>query len=807
MTTSIPAVVTFSDPHWHSLSICILDGKIAEDIAGEACRILVMSWRECEASEKSECYFLFHSHEGELAASSAAGETPSRTAISNARNEKPYGYWDIDVHSKSGAARKMIPKDTSEATITIAKRHISAAIRNFLQDIPDIAAPIVANRLTLLERKFLLGRPWRLQAINAYPWLRPILVAATSSEQNQDLARFNAITEAIDAGKKLAPILQRTLGAHRHVLKTLNAMPPWHPRSFRELLNSDCRPDVIACYLMKIAPEKHPDASDWPKFLLIIRWVRMVWERHGNGLKSEEEKNKVVLPFLTSIIWRAQQQRPRELPGISSLNWLTLLRNSILGAHPLRGSILRGNIGHFNVIMPAETWAVLQALMVHPSDLAAEGRRWSRRSAPAVRHSLLSEFGKHSLPLVIDHAEALSNGYLLQPVRTAAELIRQSGNAQNCLAYYLPDILHCRSVVFAIKTRQGELAGHAEIFQDDDGYRTRECRAIRNQVLGKRLDKAVGIGLDQIILLLNSRGFLSRHKNNILLAEQIRNSIHRIEEDIHVDDANKLMNKAFISFGFVHDSSETNLVSEIEHAIKIERPWLAYELVERRPPPPSALCSEVSLSIGRVETRVWPYEILLPTADDMPDLLVEHFRSFFHSRLHEDVGSAFIRAWLGSFSLNFKESWRIINNAAAFSRSQIDQLLLVFIGEGHEFATLVEKEVLSLLKLSAAMIIKTLLMYRWYGHAPHISESYLIRAILDGAVIRGLRSYLDDISLIEWQNCSLAAYVFRHVLPISHPAWEIGERCNSRIGKSREKVQDTGITCVHVQQSVTDKVR
>jgi len=764
---------------YRSCEISIFEGAEAESLFNEPCRVLLVTWKGINPKQRNEI-FLAHTADGHLAFGCYFYRKDRGEALRLAKdNIPPYSRRDVDI-APEAIAREMLWGYEVEASLEGAYTEICGTVKQFLAQIPQdeaLSRVQIGRVLTLSERAFLFKSLWRVQAVNAYPFLLPLLV--TQEEP------FEAVLFIIDAGKKYLPLLQNIFKVSVYVLRTLGKAPAVRPASHPEAYFSGLLFDqVVVGALAKIPPEKHPDRDSWPTFIRIKNLVSTLWLTQGDSDLPEADKNRIVLPVLIKHVWLALLRRDRnEFPEQIQHSWLTEVRTIVRQSHPFGGRLLVGNLDGQEIILPSEVWVVVACLLCHPSDLNAAASRWNNRVL-ASRDEIGSSFPASPLPVPIENDVLLSSGYRLAPIRTVPELVRQSAVARNCLPLYLSEIYSRTSVIFSIQDAGG-LLGHVEIKQSYccDGFEIGAQRATHNDDLPQEIEAALQAPLGEICLRLNASDFSVPSDEELSLAAQAELVIQKAKLSTLSDVAGRMMDRAVRRFKLGSPNNDEHISIEISRLMKCGDLALARKLAVEHGATYSRkaiIQHQHDLESGFDQPSNYP----LPHGGDFPTCLVSPFLPLLSSKFHLGDSQAIARLLLGSYSLDFYDKRKVFENYPTLSQFQIDALRDVWIKEFNEFQDIHKEEYRyrrnkhELLKLSAMTLMNTLLLVKWYdiNNSDPAHETAQIIFVLKQASRRGLFAQLNSIADSWWKDEPICAYVYRHILPHTHPAWAIGER-------------------------------
>ncbi len=153
-------------------------------------------------------------------------------------------------------------------------------------------------------------------------------------------------------------------------------------------------------------------------------------------------------------------------------------------------------------------------------------------------------------------------------------------------------------------------------------------------------------------------------------------------------------------------------------------------------------------------------------ADDFPLCLVQRLTDTGRGEFDAQLA----RALLASFSLSFHEKVRVVETS--LTRFQHDQLMKVFEDEAGTFAHLYQEHPTDVLKLIANQVFSGFMLGRYFGLNPRDElEDALARRMVRRAVRRGVLPNLERLPDPVWRNQALLSWLWRHALPVEHPAW------------------------------------
>lgn len=758
------------DPLWVRCDVRRIDGDDSAAMIGEPGQLLLVTWHR--RTRRQQCYFALLRRNGDLLVGQCAGKLTAK-AVAKAHACMAISPGLVPAPSIDDP-KAMIPPDVDALTRVFADAQIGLFAQPFFDDVARRLAEDIGRDLLADERNFLFVHPWRMQAVRIYPFLLPLLVLAGKAEPGEEVNRFLAVTTAIDKGEMLHPILQRMLGVPSATLKAMRTLPSRLPVSKEAESLSFLRPDRVAPFLAGIPPEKLPIDRQWLQFLDLIAWVESIWQYHGGGASDSVDTDRIVVEFLTAGAWLELLQRPRALPSLWDLDWIDDLLRSIRTTHPWRGRLLRGSISGQDVVLPVESWAVVHALRRHPADLGrSERNRWGRRAYQPVRAALLDAFGDRRLPVAVDRPVVIPGGYTLAPVPTVRALVSQSEVARNCLSDYLPGIMHRHTTIFAINRDDGTLVGHAELCLQEGRFVPGQRAALYNRPLPSDLDDAVENSLERLGETLGDHPRPVDDEDQ-LVAERARNLIHAVEARIHADAARQQLGLATLAFGLSECPSEASRIAEIENSLAGN----AYHLACLRAlDHASGLSTQPRQPSQSLSDQTTESDFPLPVGGDVPDGIVLFVHGHLPSRRDNMKATlALVRACLGSYSLCFSQAHSVCAQLPLLAQVQIDALADTFREESSDLGHWLHGEPLAIANLAAQMVLRCFVLLRWLGHkiSPG-QEAAWICHMLARPIRFGLTDWLLSIPMESWHEVPSMAFVFRHALPTSHPAWAIGD--------------------------------
>lgn len=754
--------------------ISLLDESDTRHYFGEADSIaLVTSW--VAQGNASECFLLFNKATDEFVfGEHLSWQTRPDALIGSRRFAAPYSSHDPQLDAVH-IATAMIARSHSATPMLEAFISLADIAQKFLAQIhsDEALSELRINRpLTIAERAFLKlkGNIWRIQAVNADPWLLPLLVCSSHIPDDP----FRAVIEAIDNGDKLLPVLADIFAVRPYVIRSMRTMPVGIPSHF-EATSSTRRLDHIARYLNHIRPESHPKDDGWAAFMHLVESLSNVWFKYGDRCLDDKTLHCRIMPELVSYAWAGYDPLRHKIPYPYDMRFLKPMQSAIRNTHPLGGKLLHGFFWHVSMTMQSEAWAVLRLLSRNPWYLNTEASMWTRR-ASHTREDFAKAFDPGCALPVIDLEISLPSGARLVPIRTVGDLIEQSRIARNCLPMLLSDIFTRKYLIFALIDERSQLCGHADIHREqcsDDVYKPGDARGLCNADLDENVFQQIRQALIQVAHHANETGF----DNNttpleIEMSELAIRTFHKGRVLLDAKPAGEVMDEAVKIFRLTCQDDSKHVIREIGRLLWEDDLVHALARADHGSKFPEfvRLCRTINLPPPAIEElSTCP----LPVASDFPDDLVKLILPYFSFNTEH---AHFIRLLLASHSIALIEKATIINAGDNLSPRQFEELQGLLDDYAECPLRELRKHSTDKINNVARAIIGSLILARWFGmNTGQAHESALVRSIIAKANTRGLSDFLArEMCASSWNPA--VSYVFRHALPPTHIAWRIAER-------------------------------